>query len=290
MPHGDLTSLLSETTTLQPSLKIGLPLAEDLKAGSISSTIRTQWSNVPSQVRSVMEESQSTSLRSQLLSDTDMRGNLASLSSSLLNLVGKGPADLQVDRGDYCKSFALVPYQKGMKAAFHWPRTLIPRTVAARCREDLRVDPVDTDRSVLMLDMILDKTTVMYCFSGYDFSGLNTGVQAWKRVIESQGAQVLHMHMCEGWLSRRTHPLTRQILRSFRSEDIEPSKQDKIFIYRGKMDKDVVLDFHSYNKSLPSILFIDKRGYIRWHAVGLPTEESTATANHLLNKLIKEKS
>jgi hypothetical protein len=287
-----LDIIVKDEAIKAPALSIGLPLSEDLKAGSISSSIRTQWSNVPSQVRAVMEESQSTSLRSQLLGSEDITTGLGNAANKMLSLIGKGPADLQVDRVDYCKSFSVVPYQRGMKAAFHWPKVLIPRSVAARCWEDLRVDPVDSDRSVLLLDMLLDKTTVMFCFSGYDFSGLNTGVKAWKRVLELNDPrlQVLHVHICEGWLSRRTHPLTRQILRSFRSEDIETSKQDKVFIYRGKLNKEIVLDFHSYNKSLPSILFIDPRGYVRWHAVGLPSEESTVTAKNLLQKLIREKN
>jgi hypothetical protein len=55
------------------------------------------------------------------------------------------------------------------------------------------------------------------------------------------------------------------------------------------MSREIVLDFHAYNKSLPSVLFIDKLGYIRWHAVGLPTEESAELATLLLNKLVRER-
>jgi hypothetical protein len=283
---------VSHVSELQTThgIGIGLPLEEDLKAGAISGTIRNQWSNVPAQVRKVLEESQSTSARSLILAYTGNSSEVRSIADKMLALVGRGPADLQVDRAGYCSSHSLVPYQKGTKAAFHWSKVLIPRTVAARCREDLRVDPIDADRSVLLLDLLLDKTTVIFCFSGNEFSGLNTGVKAWKKVLGSDQAQVLSIHMCEGWLSRRTHPLTRQILRSFKGEDIEPSRTDKVYIYRGKMNKDIVLDFHVYNKSLPSILLVDKRGYIRWHAVGLPTEESAITANNLLKKLIREKS
>ena len=271
-----------------PKLAFGLPLDEDLKAGAISKTIRNQWSNVPQEVRHVMQESRSTSA----LSNIDLLSSPSSLAekaNQLLAVIGKGPADLQLHRKDYCSSLDLVKYQKGMKAAYHYPRTLVPRTVAARCPGNMRVDPVESDRSVLLLDQLMDRTTVVFCFSGYDLSGLNTGVRAWKEVLEGSNAQQLFIHMCQDWLSRRTHPLTRQILRSFRSEDLEPTRRDKVLVYRGKMSRDIVLDFHAYNKSLPSVLFIDKLGYIRWHAVGLPTEESAELATLLLNKLVRER-
>ena len=56
------------------------------------------------------------------------------------------------------------------------------------------------------------------------------------------------------------------------------------------MNREILLDFHMYNKSLPSILLVDKRGYIRWHAVGIPTEESGKTMVELLEKLRREKT
>jgi hypothetical protein len=274
--------------SLPDKLKFGLPLDEDLKAGAISKVIRNQWSNIPHQVRHVMQESQSTSAISRLVSE-EPSNTLAEKAKGLLALVGKGPADLQLHRREYCSELALVPHPKGTKSAYHWPRVLIPRSVAARCPGNLRVDPVDADRSILLLDQFLDKTSVVFCFSGYDLSGLNTGVKAWKKVLPETSAQVLHVHICDGWLSRRTHPLTRQILRSFRSEEIEPSRRDNLFIYRGKLTREIALDFHAYNKALPSILLVDKAGYIRWHAVGLPTDESAALGASLLNKLVREK-
>lgn len=278
--------------TVEPrKIEIGLPLNEDLKAGAIAKTIRTQWSNIPLQVRRTMEESVSTSTSAPFLMQEAPSNSLIAQAKNVLAILGKGPADLQLHRKKYCSDLSLVPYQKGMKAAYHWPRVLIPRSVAARCREDLRVDPVDADRSVLLLDQLLHKTSVVLCFSGYDLSGINTGAKVWRRALGEHfpGVQLLNIHFCEGWLSRRTHPLTRQILRTFRSEDVEPDKRDRMFIYRGKWHRHLVLDFHLYNKSLPTILFIDKLGYVRWHAVGLPTEDSVATMLPLLHKLVKEK-
>jgi hypothetical protein len=285
-----ISSFSQEAVVAGARLHIGLPINEDLKAGSVSKAIRHQWSNVPHQIRALMEESQSSSTRSQFVSDDGFKDRLAILTSKALTLLGKGPVDLQLDRRNYCVSHSLVSHQRGTKSAYHWPRMLIPRSVAARCKEDLRVDPVDSDRPVLLLDLLLDKTTVVFCFSGNEFSGLNTGISSWKRALVLKNHHVVHLHMSQGWLSRRTHPLTRQILRSFRDEEVDASRHDKIYIYRGKLSREIALDFHVYNKSLPSILFIDKAGYVRWHAVGLPTDESVYFANNLLSKLTIEKS
>ena len=290
-PSETVASVLASTpggSGIPSKLAFGLPLEEDLKAGAISNSIRAQWSNIPLQVRRTMDQAVSTSSKVPELSGEPRENALISQAMNVLALLGKGPADLQLHRKEYCADLALVPQQRGMKGAYHWPRMLIPRSVAARCREDLRVDPIDADRSVLLLDQVLDKTSIVLCFSGYDLSGLNTGVKAWKRAVgEMKDVQVLPIHFCQGWLSRRTHPLTRQILRTFRVEDAE--KQDRMFVYRGKWHRDLVLDFHLYNKSLPSVLFMDKKGYVRWHAVGLPTDESVATMLPLLQKLVREK-
>ena len=279
-----------------PKLHFGLPLKEDLNSGAVSANIHKQWSNVPLQTREVFENSASSSSFFSS-ANADRAGSLVETAKNVLSLIGKGPVDLTLQRGEYCSEYHLQPYKKGMKAAYHWSQTLIPRTVAARCTGDMRVDPVDSDRSVLLLDSLMDKTTVLFGFSGYDLSGLNTGVKAWKRslkeILETNEAQVLNVHFSEGWLSRRTHPLTRQILRTFAShepsDESQQSTLDKLLIYRGKWKRELVLDFHLYNKSLPCILLVDKRGYIRWHAVGLPTEETVDIIRRLLPRLRNEK-
>ena len=273
-----------EAPEVVSKLSYGLPLKEDLKAGTISNTIRTQWSNVPLQVRSVIEQSQSTSTFSDFANQETGDSMLVHRAKGLLALIGKGPADLQLHRKEYVDALSLVEYRKGMKSAYHWSRQLIPRTVAARCRGDLRVDPVDADRSVLLLDQLMGKMSIVLCFSGNELSGLDTGIKAWKTAL-GDVAKVHVIHFCEGWLSRRTHPLTRQILKSFKTEE----KTNDMFIYRGKWTRDLVLDFHLYNKALPSILLMDQKGYVRWHAVGLPTEESVATLLPLIKKLGREK-
>lgn len=272
-------------------LSFGLPLDEDLKAGSISSTLRNQCSNVPPQVRKAISESRSSYYTPATKNESDIASRWTGSITNFLTLIGKGPVELSENRQEYCSRLSLVRYGKGMKSAYHWPRVLVPRSVAARCRENLRVDQIDADRSVLLLDQLLGRTSVIFCFSGNDFSAPSTGIKAWKSRLERMDSiQVLEIHMTEGWLSRRTHPLTRQILRSFRPPEMETRRDhERTFLYRGKMDRDLILDFHLYNKALPSILLVDSKGFIRWHAVGLPTEESVFAMNALLQKLLLEK-
>jgi hypothetical protein len=287
---------IDDLTALTPSkVEIGLPIKEDLKAGAFSSNIHTQWSNVPLPTRSLLENASSTSSFYSPELEPSSAG-LISKAKALLSIVGKGPVDLAIQRGEYCNQYELQPYKKGMKAAYHWSKNLVPRSVAARCPGDMRIDPVDSDRSVLLIDQVMDRTTVLLGFSGYGLSGIKTGVKAWKRALQtcltdSDHYQVLNVHFSEGWLSRRTHPLTRQILRTFGSSDESTTDQrkDKLYIYRGSWKRDVVLDFHLYNSSLPCLLLIDKRGYIRWHAVGLPTDETVDLVGKLLPRLRNEK-
>jgi hypothetical protein len=290
MVPGTETSLNSVINKVQ----YGLPLDEDLKAGAIAGSIRNHWSNVPGHTRKVLEEaSNSGSSSSTWLFTEEPVSAIQRTTNTMLSLIGKGPAELQTHRESYFRDLELVPHRKGQKAAYHWSRMLIPRTVAARCRGDLRVDPLTADRSILLLDRLMGQTSIVYCFSGHDLSGLNTGIKSWKKRLEGtipESVQTLNIHFCAGWLSRRTHPLTRQILRSFTAEPTEETGSETTLIYRGKWHRDLVLDFHLYNTSLPSVLLIDKKGYVRWHAVGLPTDECVEAISPLLHRLSKEKN
>ena len=301
LPQTDAVILESGAVCKTPAradiakLSFGPPIKEDLNSGAVSANIHKHWSNVPLQTRELFESSRSSSSFFGA-ANSENAGSLVASARKFLSLIGKGPVDLASQRDKYCSEYQLQPYKTGMKAAYHWSQTLVPRAVAARCPGDLRVDPVDSDQSILLLDTLMDHTTVLFGFSGYDLSGLNTGVKAWKQALKEAlnncGTQVLNVHFSEGWLSRRTHPLTRQILRTFASHepsDNDQSSVDKLLIYRGKWNRDLVLDFHLYNKSLPCVLLIDKRGYIRWHAVGLPTEETVDIIRRLLPRLRNEK-
>lgn len=81
------------------------------------------------------------------------------------------------------------------------------------------------------------------------------------------------------------------------------------YVYRGKWRRDLIPKLHLYNPGLPVgefthmqesdfvssknvflVLMVDRLGYIRWHAVGLPTEKTLRTALPLLRQLIHEKN
>ena len=78
--------------------------------------------------------------------------------------------------------------------------------------------------------------------------------------------------------------LTRLVLKS----DVEDTSNT--FIYKGKWTPDIAFAFSVYNKQLPSVLLVDSRGFIRWHAIGLPNDKCIATLRPLVKQLLREKS
>lgn len=101
----------------------------------------------------------------------------------------------------------------------------------------------------------------------------------------SRKVQLLKLHMSEGWLSRRTNALTKFLLR----RQLTTQEQFSTFVYRGKWRHDLVADLHLYNPELPTCLLIDKLGYIRWHAVGWPTEKALGVLQPVVRSLATEK-
>jgi hypothetical protein len=118
-------------------------------------------------------------------------------------------------------------------------------------------------------------------------------VQQWSVFLEEhlvqahpgRDTQILKLHLAEGFLSRRTNALTKFILR----RQLEVKDQFTHFVYRGKWRHDLVTTLHLYNPELPTVLLIDKRGYIRWHAVGWPTEKALGTLTPIVRQLATEK-
>merc|ERR550514_194920 len=99
------------------------------------------------------------------------------------------------------------------------------------------------------------------------------------------GAQVLKLHCSEGWFSRRTHHLTKFHLR----RQVAESELHSTFVYRGKWKAEYVRSLHLYDRELPVLLLIDSLAYIRWHAVGLPTDDARELFRTLAHRLAHEK-
>eukprot|EP00442_Polarella_glacialis_P035802 CAMPEP_0115063960 /NCGR_PEP_ID=MMETSP0227-20121206/9404_1 /TAXON_ID=89957 /ORGANISM="Polarella glacialis, Strain CCMP 1383" /LENGTH=393 /DNA_ID=CAMNT_0002449533 /DNA_START=59 /DNA_END=1240 /DNA_ORIENTATION=- len=199
----------------------------------------------------------------------------------------------------YGGEIPLAPYKKGQTAAYHYPSVLVPRNLANRFPLDLYVDPVfatsDPAQRIRMKGFTLfprlqGKTTLVLCFSGQPLSGLWTGLRHW---LDSVGedftklpnTQVFKLHAEEGWFNRRTHALTKFHLR----RQVDESELWTTFVYRGKWKWEYVYNLHLYNKDLPVVLLLDPLGYVRWHAVGLPTHEATDLFRTLAARLAREK-
>lgn len=276
-------------------------LDEDLKGGARHAPVVSRlWSNVPVHVResfkapATLDEAPTPS--SPLLVDRVLSGvkQLAARS-------GLAPAHWASDvaRPYYGGRIPLAPYQKGQTAAYNYPSILVPREMAHRFPFDMYVDPVfqtsDPTERIKMRGFTLftrlqNKTTLLLIFSGQPLSGLWTGLQQW---LESVGeeftslpkTQVFKLHCEEGWFNRRTHQLTKFQLR----RQVDESEIWSTFVYRGAWKWEYEHALHLYNKELPVVLLLDSVGYIRWHAVGLPTEEATETFQTLARRLAHEK-
>lgn len=280
------------------------PLAEDMEGGAArhAPAVAAMWSNIPNHVRESFKAPAS-------LDDTPksaqpyMMDSVMSRAKQLVASVGLAPSHwasmADTAAPYYGGQIPLVPFRKGQTAAYHYPPFLVPRKMANRFPLDMYVDPVfqtsDAAQRIRMKGFTLfprlqGKTTLLLIFSGQPLSGLWTGLRQW---LDSVGdeftslpkTQVYKLHCEEGWFNRRTHALTKFHLR----RQVEEDEIWSTFVYRGKWKWEYEHALHMYNKELPVVLLLDPLGYIRWHAVGLPTSEATELFKHVAKQLAHEK-
>jgi len=276
------------------------PLDEDLNGGAaVAPAVSRMWSNIPNHVR---KSFQAPKLRDDAPKSTSPQAIDTALAQLKALAVSSGfaPVSWHPATALYYKGeIPLAPYQKGQTAAYNYPQVLVPREYAYRIPLDMYVDPVfqtgDPEQRArakahTLFPRVRGKTTLMLSFSGQPLSGLFTGLKQWldlvgEEFLARKNTQVLKIHCEEGWLNRRTSVLTKFHLR-------RQVKEDELFttmVYRGKWKPEIVRALHIYDKELPSILLIDPLGYVRWHAVGLPTDEATLLFRSLSRRLATEK-
>jgi len=277
------------------------PIMEDLEGGArYADSIGKFYGNVPNHVRQSFVAPSNISQAPRNAAPLLMDG-LASQAKSLAARTGFAPESwsLAPMNAYYGGNIALAPYSKGQTAAYHYPNVLVPRELAYRFPLDMYVDPAfqssDPEHKFRMkgrtlFPMLQDHTTLLMIFSGQPLSGLFTGLRRWLDDVGDEfnalpKTQVLKMHCAKGWFSRKTHFLTKFQLRRQVPED----ELFKTFVFRGRWKWEYEKALHMYDSELPSILLIDPLGYVRWHAVGLPTEEATELFRSLAHKLAKEK-
>lgn len=263
--------------------------------------VSAMWSNIPAHVRASFNTPMSLHDAPKFAAPLMLDGVL-SKAKALIATTGLAPASWAAADEPipyYSGHIPLAPYKKGQTAAYHYPKVLVPRELANRFPLDLYVDPVfatsDAAQRIRMRGFTLfprlqGQTTLMFMFSGQPLSGLWTGLRHWADAVGTDFAalpktQVMKIHAEEGWFNRRTHNLTKfQLRRQVDEKDIWST-----FVYHGKWKWEYVYALHLYNKELPVVLLIDPLGYIRWHAVGLPSEEATQIFTTLSRKLALEK-
>jgi len=278
-------------------IKIGGTLDEG-GAASYAKEIRTLWGNIPRHIRrsfkqpKEMENLGVKTLRSDAL--------IVQTKKRIVDTLGPwAPKSWQTIPVLY-EAVPLAPYKKGQTAAYNYPNLLLPRSISWRIPMNMNVDTVfqtsDRTHELRMLPInffirLQDKVTVLICFSGQPLSGLWTGVEQWRSFWEGlpeskrETTQMFRMHIAEGWFSRRSHMFTKFALR----RQVEEEDLFSTLVYRDKWTPEIARTMHVYNQDLPSILLIDKLGYIRWHAVGLPTEDAMNTMKPLIKQLLVER-
>jgi len=277
------------------------PIAEDIQGGArYATSIGIFYNNIPSHVRDSFEApsniSDAPKPSAPLLLDT-----FIGKAKELVVSTGLAPANWSdaAVAPYYDGRIALAPYKKGQTAAYHYPRILVPRELAHRFPLDMYVDPIFATsdpaqrlrmRGSTLFPRLQGKTTLLLIFSGQPLSGLWTGLRRWLDAaghdfLKLPGTQMFKLHCEEGFFNRRTHLLTKFQLR----RQVDDTDLWSTFVYRGKWKWEYVHALHLYDKNLPVVLLLDQLGYIRWHAVGLPSEDSVGLFKTLSHHLAQEK-
>lgn len=278
------------------------PIAEDLEGSArYADTVGRFWSNIPGHVRASFEAPSNVDDAPKPAAPLPFDG-LVAQAKALVATTGLAPAHWAAAGTAapyYDGRIALAPYRKGQTAAYNYPRILVPRELAHRFPMDMYVGPVfatsDPNQRLRMRDVTLfprlqGKNTLLLIFSGQPLSGLWTGLRRWlesagNEFLERPGTQMFKLHCEEGWLNRRTHQLTKFQLR----RQVDEDELWTTFVYSGKWKWEYVHALHLYDKQLPVVLLLDSLGYVRWHAVGLPSEDSVEVFKQVSRKLALEK-
>jgi hypothetical protein len=252
-------------TIFAGGVAIGPLLEENFEIAPIQTSVENLRTNIPSHVRkslklpsvgSSLQSSQNQSWMSKMFLRTE-NSEITYREAQLLLVKGK----------------------PGQITAYNYPRCSIPVEIAMRIPENIRVEQLQWGtKAKYLLDLLKeDKFTLIFTFSGDgQYSGISSGIKHWQNALKDieKGPKPVMLHFHSSWLARRLHMMTRLSLRAFSDE--------RVYVYRGKWTTEIAKIFHVYNSQLPSILLADQRGFIRWHAVGLPTEESVEILKSIL--------
>jgi len=99
--------------------------------------------------------------------------------------------------------------------------------------------------------------------------------------------QFLQLHYTEysGWPARRIAALLKPHLKA----QVAESQRNQTFVFKGRWEPHLKEALQLFDASLPTCLLVDPRGYIRWHAVGLPSADAKTSLIRLCRKLRVEK-
>ncbi|EKX72584.1 hypothetical protein BEWA_050520 [Theileria equi strain WA] len=201
-----------------------------------------------------------------------------------------------------------IPYKEyvpGTVHAHHYPLFLLPTEYSARISsdiyaasytEDSRNYKFEGDRRLPLsigncaiphppqplLYAILGRPTLLLLFSGNPPNSDATTALLWKNRLEHDINTVAVLNSPSGKLLSFAH---KRYLNTLASTIVDKC----LFMSIVKsLSVQSTVNMHQYRKELPSLLLIDKSGYIRWHAIGKPTRESSFILNESIKQVLKE--
>ncbi|CEM01603.1 unnamed protein product [Vitrella brassicaformis CCMP3155] len=202
---------------------------------------------------------------------------------------------------------SIKPYEEGMTMAHHYPSKLIPKSVSYRFPYSFLVHNLQsrfmsdkrTQRfnKFLLEERLRDKASLVFVLRGtatsskfarYDWvsflkhAGMDTDALTRDRNIQTINLYVWDVNRAARMIMQ--YRMLASIQQNFREEI------DSTFAHFDNLKWDTMKRLHLYNKQLITVLLVDPALLIRWHAVGLPTEEAAQTLREALRELSMERS
>eukprot|EP00371_Babesia_bovis_P001975 XP_001610622.1 hypothetical protein [Babesia bovis T2Bo] len=196
-------------------------------------------------------------------------------------------------------------YVEGSPNAHHYPLGLLPRKFSYKLAGDIIVTSYALDdrdyrmegsRRVMLsalptlkrtncevlLQKLYGKVTVLIIFSGdIPYSDYKSGLE-WHRALDF----VDRTH----FLLNYPCPVGMSYFHKRYVASIASSLVDRVTFscLTSKLSFEDTIGLHQYRRQFTSVLLLDKFGYIRWHAAGRPTRESTFLLKESYERLVKE--
>uniref|UniRef100_A0A0G4G4R7 Uncharacterized protein n=1 Tax=Chromera velia CCMP2878 TaxID=1169474 RepID=A0A0G4G4R7_9ALVE len=230
--------------------------------------------------------------------------NVATISSALF---GGRTGKLYPSLPDVRKGITFKPYTDGLTAAHHYPNTLLPVDLSSRFPSEFPVYACDRSRyfgkhvlgdireKCLLDQRLFGRVSAVVFTRGTAHSSLEHA-RRWEHALRDQieradaerkQLQLLHVVTSTpiSSLLLTGHVISMQSL--IKSTFGGPEGTN--FLAAKKISPEHTRTLCLYNEALPTVLLVDRHCRIRWHCIGLQTEEAAEIARLGLRALSRER-